>query len=629
MGVRKNKGGNVCKTSRDCETGFVCDKSKKMCEPMGDEAFVKIISDILRKKQIITRKVEQKRYKALPDTLEGFNAQFIDTKSGEIKNENLLQRRILGLTSYFRSAREELMPSLDVDKDILIEEIPMSDYQFSVYEAARSKERSQEKRNATKKKMQANTGVYSESTSTYRIFSRAFCNFVFPKEIGRPMPKAVQDIGDALSNPSADEDLLDIVTLDEKVANIDGRYELDDADEIKKTEGKSIDSTYEARIQRAIGDLKTAGELYLSPHGLETYSPKFLHVFNNIVSEENKGLHLVYSQFRTLEGIGIFSMVLAQNGFYHFKLKKSGGGWDIATPLENLGQPAFALYTGTEEVEEKEILRNIFNGDWDNIPKNIAEKLRAYGNDNKMGDIIKVFMITSSGAEGITLKNTRFVHILEPYWHPVRVEQVIGRARRICSHQDLPQELRNVKVFMYLMTFSKEQLVPAAMGGMAPKELLNRDVSKADKKTPFTSDQALFEISTIKEEINKQILRSVKASSIDCALHARAGDKDNVVCVSFGAVSPKNFTTTPALTIEKDFDKQRQQNLKRITWTARIVVLGKKKYAFKPEKGKKSNIGEVYDLDSYLRAQKYGGNAVLKGYLRPDKDTGEISFEEI
>ena len=28
-------------------------------------------------------------------------------------------------------------------------------------------------------------------------------------------------------------------------------------------------------------------------------------------------------------------------------------------------------------------------------------------------------MITSSGAEGITLENVRFVHILEPYWHPV------------------------------------------------------------------------------------------------------------------------------------------------------------------------------------------------------------------
>ena len=40
-------------------------------------------------------------------------------------------------------------------------------------------------------------------------------------------------------------------------------------------------------------------------------------------------------------------------------------------------------------------------------------------------------MITASGAEGTSLRNVRFVHLVDPYWHPVRREQVIGRARRI------------------------------------------------------------------------------------------------------------------------------------------------------------------------------------------------------
>ena len=30
--------------------------------------------------------------------------------------------------------------------------------------------------------------IYQDTTSSYRIFSRAFCNFVFPTEIPRPMP---------------------------------------------------------------------------------------------------------------------------------------------------------------------------------------------------------------------------------------------------------------------------------------------------------------------------------------------------------------------------------------------------------------------------------------------------------
>jgi hypothetical protein len=66
---------------------------------------------------------------------------------------------------------------------------------------------------------------------------------------------------------------------------------------------------------------------------------------------------------------------------------------------------------------------------------------------------------------------------------------------------------------------------------MASKDLLKKDVSKIYNVTPFTSDQALFEISNIKSNINKQILSAVKSSSIDCALHSRAGDDDDVVCV--------------------------------------------------------------------------------------------------
>ena len=39
---------------------------------------------------------------------------------------------------------------------------------------------------------------------------------------------------------------------------------------------------------------------------------------------------------------------------------------------------------------------------------------------------------------------------MEPYWHRTRIDQVIGRAIRICSHKDLPIEERHVDVFLYL-----------------------------------------------------------------------------------------------------------------------------------------------------------------------------------
>ena len=84
--------------------------------------------------------------------------------------------------------------------------------------------------------------------------------------------------------------------------------------------------------------------------------------------------HLIYSKFRTLEGIGILKLVLEANGYTEFKLKKNLNGlYTIDISSENRGKPTFALYTGTENSEIKEIIRNIFNSDWQFVPTNIVE----------------------------------------------------------------------------------------------------------------------------------------------------------------------------------------------------------------------------------------------------------------
>ena len=152
-------------------------------------------------------------------------------------------------------------------------------------------------------------------------------------------------------------------------------------------------------------------------------------------------------------------------------------------------------------------------------------------------------MITKSGSEGIDLKNTRFVHIIEPYWNIIRLEQVVGRDRRICSHQDLPEEFRTVQVFLYLSTFSDQQVSNTDKN----KELLNNDVSKLDKKTPITTDENLFEISRIKDRLNKQILKSIKETSIDCSLYT---NNEDLVCFNFGKITSNQFGSLPS--IEED-----------------------------------------------------------------------------
>ena len=586
-----------------------------------DEEMMSNLEGQLKKNRIemIRGGISVNRFKALPDKLEEFQQHFVNIKTGEIKNKKLFQRRILGLVSYFADIKE-LMPAYDIDKDLHVLRIPMSDFQFGIYEEARVQERKLEKQSSRKKAKGAKKDkLYEDSVSTYRIFSRAFCNFVFPRTIQRPMPQEGEDIKSTLEG--ADEDLLDAVSTEERLENPDGRFLADEAEAIKAQNNEDVDKTYEARIKTALVRLKENADEFLKPDALMTYSPKFLMMYENIISPENEGLHMIYSQFRTLEGIGIFSLILEANGFVRFKLKKDVGTgvWDLDMTDEELRKPAFALYTGTEDNEEKEIIRNIYNSDWGSIPTGIAERLKTISSDNIMGNVIKVLMITASGAEGISLKNCRFVHVTEPYWHPVRVEQVIGRAARICSHRDLPSHLRNIKVFMYLMTFSEKQLTSDES-----IELRLKDKSKLDKKTPLTSDEALFEISNIKNEINKRILLAVKEAAIDCSLHSTSDSKEPLVCFSFGKgdPSPSKFAITPSLSGEES-DTISRANVKTIKWKAKELRIAGKLYALREDNG------ELYEYDSYKQAVSVPGvEPRLLGRLRKNPD-GTFAVEII
>uniref|UniRef100_A0A6C0HRF5 Helicase ATP-binding domain-containing protein n=1 Tax=viral metagenome TaxID=1070528 RepID=A0A6C0HRF5_9ZZZZ len=584
-------------------------------------------------------------FKCLPDTLEEFTQMFINGL--HLKNTNLLKKRIVGLTSYFKSAQEELMPSYNVDKDLHIREIYMSDYQFEVYEKARINER-QTERNAKKSRARQ---TEDEAASSYRVFSRLFCNFVMPEEIGRPMPKdfvggmpkgqfvwskkkwdylvslpkgAPLDYDDDEEDDEKNSDEVILVEgvaeekqspkrveeeaedekdeKDEKADEKDERAEKDEKDEkdaeeaevqedeeyasIEVREGEdemNIKGSlpYERSLIKAFNNLVKKSSVFLTEESLSVLSPKYLDMLHNIKNPEHIGLHLVYSQFRPLEGVGIFGEVLKANGFVQFKIEKKKEGWDIVSPL---GIPSFAFYSGTESREEKELVRKIFNGEWmtAGFPPLIFEKLRDY-ESNMYGEVIKVLMITASGSEGINLKNTRYVHIMEPYWHPARSEQVIGRARRICSHQQLPEELRTVEVFIYIMIFTKEQTQKDTA-----VELRKNDTSKRNPRIYLTSDGALYEINLIKSEMIKQITQVIKESAIDCAIHTN----EDLKCMTSSS-NPSGFITPPSY--KKDtHDKTRNLNVETKTWQAMELRDNKGKfYALNEE------TGVVYDYDDY------------------------------
>jgi superfamily II DNA or RNA helicase len=57
-----------------------------------------------------------------------------------------------------------------------------------------------------------------------------------------------------------------------------------------------------------------------------------------------------------------------------------------------------------------------------------------------------VLLISSAGGEGLDLKGTKLMQIMEPHWHEEKINQVRGRAIRYRSHSHLPLKERHVEV---------------------------------------------------------------------------------------------------------------------------------------------------------------------------------------
>ena len=561
-----------------------------------DDDFERKIISILKRNDIdvIPQGIEVINRKALPDNLDNFLARYINDSDKKLKNVDALKRRILGLSSYFRSAQESLLPrynkQLGVDYHIV--RIPMSDVQFAQYETARVEERKTEK----SKPKNDTADLFEEKSSTYRIFSRLFCNFVMPE---RPVPMSRKKKPEG---EETNEEETGIVAALKEGKKVESKQDVEDdregeieGDEVLETLGGI---TYKEQLDRAIKNIEEHSNDFLTPEALQIYSPKFLNMLENIQDTDHQGLHLVYSQFRTAEGIGIFSLVLEKNGFARFRIKKNQlNTWEIDIPEVDEGKPTYALYTGTETSEEKEMLRHIYNGEWDQIPDSIGNVLKAKYRNNNMGEVIKVFMITSSGSEGINLRNTRYVHIMEPYWHPVRLEQVIGRARRICSHKDLPKALQTVEVFVYIMIFSESQLKSDSA-----IELKRKDLSKAIPHVPITSDQFLFEISEIKANLTGQLTDAIKESSFDCYVY------QNGKCVNFGDPTNEKFSYVPDYA-EQQNDTTVKANKKAIEWVGKKITINGVDYIYRRMS---KDVLDLYDLGTYQKAMEDASIQPLK-----------------
>lgn len=530
--------------------------------------------------------------KMLPEDQDEFNRYFINFSTNTVSNPKLFMKRIIGAVSFYSTYSPELYPSVEKFEVAL----PMNDYQFPIYEKARAVEHKKELQSKTKSNDTNNP--FANSGQVYRFYSRAICNFVFPEEIKRPFPSKAS-IASSTELDILDDDSKEVMSAMSAL----GKSESQSASK------KSVEKDeYVRELNKALDALSHdmySKESYLNENNIGKYSPKFKAIWDRI--KPLNGNALIYSQFRKVEGLGVFGLVMKANGYAEFKVKKtSNGEWDIDIPKEDFNKPKFAMFTGNND--ESKMLLKIFNSDLDTLPENIRDKLsslQSNKNDkninNLHGSLIKVIMITQSGAEGISLKNVRQVHIVEPYWNNVRMSQVIGRAVRTCSHVQLPPSERNVEVFTYYTIFTPE--------------LLNKSFTLKTKDKGVTTDEYIFNIAKRKTTIIDSILDLLKRASVDCGINAKKHKE--MSCFSF----PSNMdidTIVHNNNIRDDMlDYQYDTDLVDSEWKGKLIKTKKGNFIINPD------TQYVYDYDHYIDSKKL----VVIGQLK--KEDGKYTIVKV
>jgi hypothetical protein len=157
------------------------------------------------------------------------------------------------------------------------------------------------------------------------------------------------------------------------------------------------------------------------------YSSKIEKICKNV--KGSTGITLIYSQLLPA-GLIPIALALEEMGYKRYGNVKSLLK-DPSTKVPN--PPKYVMITGNPYYS----------------PNNIEDVKACTSEDNTNGEKVKVILISMAGSEGLDFKNIRQVHILEPWYNTNRIEQIIGRAVRTCSHKLLQFNERNVMVFLY------------------------------------------------------------------------------------------------------------------------------------------------------------------------------------
>ena len=493
------------------------------------------------------------------------------------QNKNMFQRRIMGLVSYYYGSTSDLF----AEKNVLIKKLPMDNYHQEVYEHYESIEEQLEKKNRMKK----------SSTKVYKSYTRQASNFVFPiinQQItgdNRPRPSKFR-----LSQEES-EQILQGLSNDviQRKKNTDTTKLQTDIILYVETIKKFVSSFETFLIQKNKHDLEQNHTLEDDINIFKTeYKFKFKEFMEKHINKSSllkamyacsckmtailfyslrsQGPILVYSNYVKMEGLEIFKIYLHMIGFGLY-------GREQSKPFHS-----YTEYHG--EIETDTRTQNLLNF---NQPANID------------GSIIRIILISPAGSEGISLMNVRQVHVMEPYWNEVRIEQLIGRAVRQCSHKALPMEQRKVDIYRYLAVRSES----------------------SNKKDKDTTDQDIYTLAKAKSSLIDTFLSTLKEIAVDCELFKNHNMIDNPYkCFKFNEKSYFEGYIGPSYKEDIYYDKKIDNGLNSVNSDIKKIKVIKIKAVFKIN-------NEYSDIDNYW----YNPDTGIVYDIDLDFPIGKVYFE--
>ena len=200
------------------------------------------------------------------------------------------------------------------------------------------------------------------------------------------------------------------------------------------------------------------------------YSSKIKNILDSIQNSE--GIVLIYSQFLDA-GLLPIALALEEMGYKRNLVSKTKSLLNIPA-IETIGH--YAMITGDVR-----------------FSKSNKEELQLLNrSDNIDGKLCKVVLISQAGSEGLDFKNLRQLHVLEPWYNLNRIDQIVGRAIRHCSHKDLKLKKRNCQIFLHA-------------------SITNNDVE--------CIDMMMYRFSEEKSEKIGKVQKLLKSISVDCLLN--------------------------------------------------------------------------------------------------------------